>query len=96
VMEVGPIEDVFSKLNIRHLIPENHLGALVDTTVAEQDGATNPPMIAVMTMLVGIAGAVYGPTINGALQRDASDREVYDTATAMLAGWITTEQTGIR
>ncbi len=37
VMEVGPIEDVFSKLNIRHLIPENHLGALVDTTVAEQD-----------------------------------------------------------
>ena len=37
VMEVGPIEEVFSKLNIRHLIPENHLGALVDTTVAEQD-----------------------------------------------------------
>ena len=35
----GPIEEVFSQLNVRHLIPENHLGALVDTTVAEQDQA---------------------------------------------------------
>lgn len=33
----GPIEEVFSQLKLRHLIPENHLGALVDTTVAEQD-----------------------------------------------------------
>ena len=33
----GPIEKVFAQLNLRHLIPENHLGALVDTTVAEQD-----------------------------------------------------------
>ena len=33
----GPIEDVFSQLNLRHLIPESHMGALVDTTVAEQD-----------------------------------------------------------
>ena len=33
----GPIEEVFSQLNLRHLIPENHLGALVETTVAEQD-----------------------------------------------------------
>jgi len=37
VVESGPIEEVFSQLNLRHLIPENHLGALVDTTVAEQD-----------------------------------------------------------
>ena len=33
----GPIEKVFSQLNLRHLIPENHLGALVDTTIVEQD-----------------------------------------------------------
>ncbi len=37
VVGSGPIEDVFSQLNLRHLIPESHLGALVDTTVAEQD-----------------------------------------------------------
>jgi len=34
---VGPIEEVFSQLNLRHLIPEHHLGALVDTTVREHD-----------------------------------------------------------
>ena len=33
----GPIEEIFSQLNLRHLIPENHLGAIVETTVAEQD-----------------------------------------------------------
>jgi len=33
----GPIDGVFSQLNLRHLIPESHLGALVDTTVVEQD-----------------------------------------------------------
>jgi len=59
------------------------------TTVAAQDGAANPPMVSAMTLLVGIAGAVYGPTINRALQRDANDREVYDTAATMLANWIT-------
>lgn len=37
VVGSGPIEEVFSQLNLRHLIPESHLGALVDTTVAEQD-----------------------------------------------------------
>ena len=37
VAEVGNIEDVFSQLNLRQLIPDNHLGALVDTTIAEQD-----------------------------------------------------------
>ncbi len=58
-------------------------------TVAAQDGAVNPPMVSAMTLLVGIAGAVYGPTINRALQRDANDREVYDTAATMLANWIT-------
>ena len=33
----GPIEKVFSQLNLRHLIPESHLGALIDTTVIEHD-----------------------------------------------------------
>jgi molybdate transport system ATP-binding protein len=37
VVGSGPIEEVFSQLNLRHLIPENHLGALIDTTVTEQD-----------------------------------------------------------
>ena len=55
VMEVGPIEDVFSKLNIRHLIPENHLGALVDTTVAEQDQEFN------LTKLAFTGGHLHVP-----------------------------------
>ncbi len=37
VVGLGPIEKVFSQLNLRHLIPESHLGALIDTTVAEHD-----------------------------------------------------------
>jgi len=37
VAGIGPIEEIFSQLNLRHLIPENHMGALIDTTVAEQD-----------------------------------------------------------
>ena len=37
VAGIGPIEEVFSQLNLRHLIPENHLGALVETMVAEHD-----------------------------------------------------------
>jgi len=45
-----------------------------------------------MTVLVGIAGAAFGPTTNRALQRDINGREMYDTAATMLANWITTEQ----
>ena len=37
VAGTGPIEKVFSQLNLRHLIPETHLGALIDTLIAEQD-----------------------------------------------------------
>ena len=41
-----------------------------------------------ITALIGIAGAVYGPTINRALQRDPDDRRLYDTAANMLTHWI--------
>ncbi len=37
VVGSGPIEEIFSQLNFRHLIPDNHLGALIDTIVVEQD-----------------------------------------------------------
>ncbi len=37
VEEIGPIGDVFSQLNLRHLVQEHHLGAIVDTTIAAQD-----------------------------------------------------------
>ena len=33
----GGLEEVFSQLNLRHLIPDNHLGAIVETTVHEHD-----------------------------------------------------------
>ena len=37
ITESGPIENVFSQLNLRHFIPDPHLGALVDTTITEHD-----------------------------------------------------------
>jgi hypothetical protein len=37
-------------------------------------------------------GAVYGPTINRAMQRDSNDREQCNTAPDMLAIWITNGQ----
>ncbi len=37
IAALGSVEEVFSQLNLRHLIPENYLGAIVDTTVAAQD-----------------------------------------------------------
>jgi hypothetical protein len=64
-------------------------------TVAAQANAANPLMGAAVTLLVGIAGAVCGPTINRALHRDANDRKMSDTAATMLTEW-TAEQTGIR
>ena len=59
---------------------------------ATDSGATNPPMVAAMTVLVSIAGAIYGETINRAMQRDPDDRELYNTAADMLAIWITNGQ----
>jgi hypothetical protein len=43
--------------------------------------------VAGVTALLGIAGAVYGPTING-LQRDPKDRRLYNTAADVVADWI--------
>jgi AcrR family transcriptional regulator len=51
-------------------------------------GIEDPQTVAGITALIGIAGAVYGPTINRALQRDPDDRHLYDTAANMLTHWI--------
>ncbi len=45
--------------------------------------------LAGVTALLGIAGAVYGPTINRGLQRDPKDRRLdNNTAADMVADWI--------
>jgi hypothetical protein len=62
------------------------------TRTAAESGTANPQMVAAMTMLVGIGGAIYGQTINRATQRDADDPELYHTATTMLANWITSQE----
>jgi hypothetical protein len=49
-------------------------------------------MVAAITMLVGITGAVYGPMINRALKRDANNPEAYDAAAAMLPTGSQTNQ----
>jgi hypothetical protein len=49
-------------------------------------------MVTAMTMLIGIAGAVYGPTINRALKRDANNPEANDTAATMLPTGSQTKQ----
>lgn len=51
----GPIEEIFSQLNLRHLIPDNHLGALIDTTVAEHDDEFS------LTRLTFSGGHLYVP-----------------------------------
>jgi hypothetical protein len=37
---------------------------------------------------MAIAAVVCGPMINRAMQRDADDQRLYDSATEMLADWI--------
>jgi hypothetical protein len=49
-------------------------------------------MVTAMTMLVEIAGAVYGTMINRAPKRDANDPETYDTAATMLPTGSQTKQ----
>jgi hypothetical protein len=49
-------------------------------------------MVTAMTMLVGSAGAVYGPMINRAAKRDTNDPEAYDTAATMLPTGSKTNQ----
>lgn len=78
------------------MIMKNHPVARDVAAVAVSEGAANPSMVAAMTVLVGIAGAVYGPTINRALQRDGTDPEVYDTAAAMLSTWIADKSEDMR
>jgi len=51
-------------------------------------GVEDPQTVAGITALIGIAGAVYGPTINRTLQRDLDDSRLYDTAASMLSDWI--------
>lgn len=55
---------------------------------AAAKGLEDPETIAGITALFGIAGAVYGPTINRALQREPDDQRLYDTAANLLTDWI--------
>ncbi len=55
---------------------------------AAEQGMADPAVAAGITLLLAIAGAVYGPTINHAMQRDADDRRLYDATAEMMTLWI--------
>jgi hypothetical protein len=49
------------------------------TDAARARGDADPPTVAGIMALLGIAGATYGPTINRAIGRDPDDHTLYDS-----------------
>ena len=70
--------------NVSEITSKHPLLRDVAMTAAAR-GIEDPQTVAGITALLGIVGSIYGPTINRGLQRDPSDRRLYDTAADMLA-----------
>ena len=61
-----------------------------DVAISAADaGVEDPQTAAGLVGLIGIAGAIYGSTINRSLQRDPEDRRLYDAAAQATANWLT-------
>jgi len=58
------------------------------TGTARARGSADPQTIAGIMALLGIAGAIYGPTINRAMGRDPDDQTLYDSTAHMFKEWI--------
>jgi AcrR family transcriptional regulator len=58
------------------------------TRTARARGSADPQTIAGIMALLGIAGAIYGPTINRAIRRDPDDQTLYDSTAHMFKEWI--------
>ncbi len=73
--------------NVSEIMSKHPLLRDVALTAAAR-GIEDPQTVAGITALRGIAGSIYGPTINRGLQRDPTDRRLYDTAADILADWV--------
>jgi AcrR family transcriptional regulator len=58
------------------------------TDTARARGDADPPTVAGIMALLGIAGATYAPTINRAIGRDPDDHTLYDSTAHMFKEWI--------
>ncbi len=82
---------IMNGINVSDLMSKHPVLRDVATAAASR-GHEDPQTAAGITALIAIAAAVYGPTINRAMQRDADDQRLYDSATDMLADWISKQE----
>jgi AcrR family transcriptional regulator len=62
------------------------------TSKASDQGMPDPSTVAGITLLLGIGGSFYGPTVNSATGRDSDDHRLYEAVAEMFALWIEKEQ----
>jgi hypothetical protein len=56
--------------------------------LASARGHRDPETAAALVALLGVAGALYGPMVNRATGRDASDTRLYEATAEMLQDWL--------
>ena len=78
---------IMNGINVSELMSKHPVVRDVAAAAASR-GHEDPRTAAGTTALLAIAAAVYGPTINRAMQRDADDQRLYNSARDMLTDWI--------
>jgi AcrR family transcriptional regulator len=78
VMSGGYAPDVMS---------EDPLIRTLMSAAAELD-IDDPGTVAGVTGILALSGAMFGPTLNRAIQRDPDDQRVYDALSEMLTRWL--------
>jgi AcrR family transcriptional regulator len=69
------------------VMSEDPLIRRITSAAAELDIA-DPGTVAGVTGMLVLTGAVFGPTLNRAIQRDPDDQRVYDALAEMLTRWL--------
>jgi|LGVC01.1.fsa_nt_gb AcrR family transcriptional regulator len=78
---------IMNGINVSELMSKHPVVRDVAAAAANR-GHQDPQTAGGVTALVAIAAAVYGPTVNRAMQRDADDQRLYDSTSDMLTDWI--------
>jgi AcrR family transcriptional regulator len=61
---------------------------------AAEQGVEDPATVAGVTGIMTLAGVLFAPTLNRAIQRDPDDPRVYDAAAEMMALWVKDRESG--
>lgn len=69
-------------------IMSKHPAARDLVAAAQARGIQDPQTFAGVILLVGLAGAFYGPSANRALQRDDDDQRLFQAAAEMVTSWV--------